>query len=279
MSTTHRGAPRRTLFAATAALLLVPFAAAAARPQEAGQDEPIMKDFGAPPQDDIQERMIKLFGEVEQHLREVDSMLYEASGVDRFEASDGVAKWVQNASDNSREAVEKIDELLRLSEELGRQQQQQQQQQQQSSGSGQNSGRQQQSSSSRQNQGRSSRERLDGDPNQASAEQQGRDQGEQQGPDQGGDQEQGSQSQESGDSQDGRHPDGDQGSDDEGQQRVGPGERREDGQRSGADARFGAWGELPPRTQEIFTNRASDDMPPQYREWIDSYYKRVSKRP
>ena len=39
------------------------------------------------------------------------------------------------------------------------------------------------------------------------------------------------------------------------------------------------WGELPPRVREIFRSQGGGDLPTQYRDWIDSYYRRLNKRP
>lgn len=40
-----------------------------------------------------------------------------------------------------------------------------------------------------------------------------------------------------------------------------------------------AWGDLPLRFQETFRNQGGDDLPVQYRDWIDSYYRRLNERP
>jgi hypothetical protein len=37
------------------------------------------------------------------------------------------------------------------------------------------------------------------------------------------------------------------------------------------------WGMLPQRTQEIFRNQGRDDLPVQYREWIDAYYRELNR--
>lgn len=37
------------------------------------------------------------------------------------------------------------------------------------------------------------------------------------------------------------------------------------------------WGMLPMRTQEIFRNQGRDDLPVQYREWIDAYYRELNR--
>ena len=38
------------------------------------------------------------------------------------------------------------------------------------------------------------------------------------------------------------------------------------------------WGELPPRVREVFRSQGGGDLPTQYRDWIDSYYRRLNKR-
>jgi len=37
------------------------------------------------------------------------------------------------------------------------------------------------------------------------------------------------------------------------------------------------WGMLPARVQQIFRNQITDDLPVQYRDWIDSYYRRMNR--
>jgi hypothetical protein len=37
------------------------------------------------------------------------------------------------------------------------------------------------------------------------------------------------------------------------------------------------WGYLPERVKEVFRNQITDDMPVQYRDWIDSYYRRLNR--
>jgi len=39
------------------------------------------------------------------------------------------------------------------------------------------------------------------------------------------------------------------------------------------------WGELPETTREVFRMQGGGDMPPRYREWIDAYYKRLNQKP
>jgi hypothetical protein len=36
------------------------------------------------------------------------------------------------------------------------------------------------------------------------------------------------------------------------------------------------WGHLPERVRQVFNNQITDDLPLQYRDWIDSYYRRMN---
>ena len=37
------------------------------------------------------------------------------------------------------------------------------------------------------------------------------------------------------------------------------------------------WGNLPARKREIFRVKGGDDMPSEYRDWIDAYYRRLNR--
>jgi hypothetical protein len=39
------------------------------------------------------------------------------------------------------------------------------------------------------------------------------------------------------------------------------------------------WGDLPIQVREVFRNEGGADLPPQYRDWIDAYYRRLNQRP
>ena len=39
------------------------------------------------------------------------------------------------------------------------------------------------------------------------------------------------------------------------------------------------WGELPVHVRDVFRIEGGGDMPVQYRDWIDSYYRRLNKKP
>ena len=37
------------------------------------------------------------------------------------------------------------------------------------------------------------------------------------------------------------------------------------------------WGTLPERVRQVLQNQITDDVPLQYRDWIDAYYRRLNK--
>jgi hypothetical protein len=39
-----------------------------------------------------------------------------------------------------------------------------------------------------------------------------------------------------------------------------------------------AWGRLPQHVRQRFVNQGTDEVPTRYRDWIDSYYRRLSRR-
>ena len=39
------------------------------------------------------------------------------------------------------------------------------------------------------------------------------------------------------------------------------------------------WGDLPIHVRDLFRTEGGGDLPPQYRDWIDSYYRRLNRRP
>jgi hypothetical protein len=54
-----------------------------------------------------------------------------------------------------------------------------------------------------------------------------------------------------------------------------PGAESGDAVPHGTDAE--RWGQLPERVQNVFQNQITDDLPLQYRDWIDAYYRRLNK--
>ena len=37
------------------------------------------------------------------------------------------------------------------------------------------------------------------------------------------------------------------------------------------------WGDLPIQAREVFRNEGSRDVPPEYVDWIDAYYKKLNR--
>ena len=72
-------------------------------------------------------------------------------------------------------------------------------------------------------------------------------------------------------------PEGGQEANEEGRNRRGRLQEREQGDPADPTDDGDRWGDLPPRVEEIFRNQGRDDMPVQYRDWIDAYYRRLNK--
>jgi len=229
-------------------------------------------------EEDAHQKMIKLFGEVEKGLQQIDKLLSEAAAGERGaqdahkpleKAISGINELMKQTQDQGKAVVEGIDKILELA-------QQQQQQQGQGQGSGQGQGESNSKSQSTQ----------DG--------QQGQ-QGEQQGksplegqrdtttqrestPDKPG-------------SEKGKQPDGsqpDQGGTPKGNQKSKGDPKNVNGKpppgsateknAQGPDARD-SWGYLPEHARDVFRTQGGGQMPARYREWIDAYYKKLNQKP
>ncbi len=75
----------------------------------------------------------------------------------------------------------------------------------------------------------------------------------------------------------GEEPKGNQDNPPGGENRPGTERKDESGQPVAHGDDTDSWGFLPARVQETFRNQGGDDMPVRYREWIDSYYRRLNK--
>lgn len=228
--------------------------------------------------DDARQQMIKLFGEVEASLREIDRLLSEAAAGQRgaqdaqkpLDASAaGIQKLMKQTEEQGKAVVEGIDKILELAA-------QQQQQQGQGQGSGQGSG---------QSGGGKPQNSQDGQSGQ---------QGDQQGkspldgqretttqrestPDKPGSEkgqkEQGQQTDQNG------MPRGNQKSKDDTKKngKPPPGGGTEKAAH-GPDSRE-TWGYLPEHARDVFRTQGGGQMPARYREWIDAYYKKLNQKP
>ncbi|MCC6407903.1 MAG: hypothetical protein IT453_12135 [Planctomycetes bacterium] len=199
------------------------------------------------------EEMIKLFHEVEQKLQEVDRLLYDAgagTAVGGELADSGIDRLLRDAQARSSSAQQGIDRILELAR---------QQQQQQSSSSGGTGSEQQPQGDSPldepRRQGEQQREKKPGGkaPDSQGKPEQPQPTGEPKSPKDSKDdptQQQGT-----------NPPKGAKGAPSQ------PGDDRE------------RWGELPEQVRDVFRVQGGDDLPPRYRDFIDSYYRRMSKRP
>jgi hypothetical protein len=64
----------------------------------------------------------------------------------------------------------------------------------------------------------------------------------------------------------------------DGENRPGRPQDEEGGPAVPVDPDAERWGDLPVRVRDIFRNQGGRDTPIQYRDWIDSYYRRLSER-
>jgi hypothetical protein len=211
-----------------------------------------------------QDEMVVLFQRIEERLREIDKLLYDASAgepVVRVQES-GIAELLRTTRSKNQEVLDDMDRVLQLAQERGSKSQQQ-------SGS---------TGSTGQSQGQSPP--SEGGPSQGSRE--GSTQREQtpQGPGQErqeGQRPQGDQPQE-GPSQDGREPRNGAETPADGETRPGDRPLRDGtGEGAGDDGGDGRWGDLPVHVRELFRAQGGADLPPHYRDWIDAYYRRLNR--
>jgi hypothetical protein len=65
----------------------------------------------------------------------------------------------------------------------------------------------------------------------------------------------------------------------DGENRPGSEQRPPQGEPSETSDDSEHWGNLPVRMRETFRNQGRNDLPVQYRDWIDSYYRRLNRKP
>jgi hypothetical protein len=221
------------------------------------------------PKDDAQKELIELFGKVENRLREIDKLLSDAGAGDTSALKNvgpaGIDELLKSSKASGEQAVKDIDRILEIAREMGQRQQDPQ------SGSGQP---QQQPGSS---DGKSPMDKQ-GDPTTQREETP-------EGPQPGG-QEPKPQGQKPGDEKNQPKPDGNdpknpQASNDKNpkNQRGGPPNPMDKDQPANPSDQRDRWGDLPVHARDVFRNEGGRDMPVQYREWIDAYYKRLNKKP
>jgi hypothetical protein len=226
-------------------------------------------------QDDLQQQMVKLFGEVETRLREIDKLLSEAAAGQRGaqdaqkpleKAAAGIGALVQKTQDEGKAVVAAIDKILDLA-----QQQEQQQGQGQGNGQGSSGGRSgdraQPGEQQGEQQGKSPLEgqrdtttQRESTPDKPGSEK--------------GQQPQGKQADRNG------SPKGNQKSnqDPKNSTSKNPPSQETEKTAHGPDSREN-WGYLPEHARDVFRTQGGGQMPARYREWIDAYYKRLNQKP
>lgn len=249
--------------ASLAALALLAAGAFAQAPKPVIGPDPLDEpSLSGPQQDQMQQELRQLFRQVELRLREIDRLLSDASAGDTA-ALDGVGEaGIDKLLDLSRESatksVQDIDRILEIAEQMGGQCQ--------SAGScdkpgGSGSG---QSPIDKAGQQQTQREETP----EAPADQARKD-GEQ--PDEQGRQPKDSKNGEQprdGKAQDDPLADNQAGAEPPGSERA---------RASDADG-LDRWGDLPITVRDVFRTEGGGDLPPRYRDWIDSYYRRLSDR-
>lgn len=202
-------------------------------------------------QEKAQQEMQQLFLEVERELRAIDLFLSDASAGDvplDMPQDSGLDNLLRETTRRSDEVLQRIDRILEIASSMAP-----------PKGGGQSSSQEPPSG------GESP---LDQDRPQTQSERENtpdKPGGEQPQPNPEGDPQQ--------------PEDGPDREADEAQNREG--QNPPDANRGNPSAGQGAerWGELPPTAREVFRSEGGGDLPVRYRDWIDSYYKRLNTRP
>ena len=246
------------------ALLLLPGSALAA------QDKPALPKVGLTQgADDAREEMKALFAKVERRLNEIDKLLYDAgAGGARVGAlqESGIAELLERSKSNGQEVLGGIDRILEIAREQG--------ESSSSSGScsstlkpGGGQGGSQPKDGSSPKQGASEPQQREQTPEAPGSQPQGAKPGEGDKPEQDGKPKPG---------EDGQ-PKGDQ--EHRGEARNSPGSEPPKLATEKVDGALvnERWGELPVQVRDLFRTEGGASLPPQYRDWIDAYYRRLNQ--
>jgi hypothetical protein len=212
---------------------------------------------GPPQASGEEDEMLRLFGQVERRMREIDRLLYDASAgraPGKIEES-GIDKLLKRGRESSQQVLEDIDKILELAMQRAQEQQQ--------GGGGGQGGKQGAQGQSPLDQKRgdspSGRERT---PEGQSAERPDgkKPEGQQQKPE-------------------GENPSGSQEDHGDPNNRAADGPPELPTEQVPAGGGNDRWGDLPVHVRELFRAQGGGDLPPRYRDWIDSYYRRLNQRP
>lgn len=278
---------RRLLFCSLCAFLLV-WSATAQEPEVGvgGQDEgTTVEGESAPPHspregaNDLQEEMRQIFRRVETKLRDIDVLLTDAGAGDTRRLTEvgksGIDELLRRSITEGRAVQREIDQLLQLAQQAGSQSSSSS-----SSSSSQNSQGQSGNQPSPLDQGPGRQRNQEATPTlpeqQPGGEQPGEQQGEQPGGEQDGEQK-GDKNQKPGE---GDQPqDGPEKPDDDPRNLAGDDPNAGDTSAPSARADLSErWGELPVHVRDVFRTEGGEDMPAEYRDWIDAYYRKLNER-
>ena len=237
---------KRTMQACAALL-----AAAVLTPSTFAQEPEIPEQFEPQPGGDMVEELKRLFQEVERNLELIDIQLADAGAgeIPLDEVGDsGLEKLLRDSQDKSEQVIEGIDRILEIAQQMGS-----------SMGSGMGQPQEQQGDSpldQERDRGPQQRENTPEAPGDEPQDEQGGEQPKPEGEDPKSPQDNPLQ----GDNQTGDPREDEQGAP------VTPGDDVD------------KWGFLPDRVREKFRNQGADELPVRYRDWIDSYYRRLNTR-
>jgi len=192
------------------------------------------------PQHGLQQEMIELFGKVELRLRQIDKLLYDAAAAESAPAG---GELLNRSRERGREVLEGIDRILEIARQQAR-----------PSPDGGGGGQQQQ---------------QEGDsPLDSQGQREAGREGTPEAP-----QPEGAQPASGQPDSPGREPP------EPGRNELGPPPRSGETGRADSGGPAGRWGDLPPQVRELFTGAGASELPPQYRDWIDAYHRRLNQRP
>jgi len=210
--------------------------------------------------DDQMQELIDLFHEVERALIDIDDQLYEAGATGKPSSvqDSGLVKLLRSTQDQSKSVIQGIDRILEVASQMNASQ---------SSGSGSKDPSTSESPlNSERDKGPQQREHTPEAPDQKK-------EGQGAQPEPQEKEEEGKKPE-----QKGEKPSGADNSNEKGENKQGQPKNKSRGERQPRSDEAGRWGELPQRVQDTFRTQGRDDLPAQYRDWIDAYYKRLNRR-
>jgi len=203
------------------------------------------------------EELTELFHEVERKLNQIDIELGDAGAGDLplSEVADaGLDDLLRGTLDRSSEVQESIERILQIAAEMD-----------QSGGGGGGGGQPKPGGESPLDEPRDKGpKQRENTPQQPGGEEPGQSESEKEGEDQ---------PQQEGD----KPEDSPQPNPLSGENQEGPDSNRDAGPEFPHGDEAEEWGFLPDRVREVFRNQGRDELPVQYRDWIDTYYRRLNR--